>query len=146
MSTPSSDGWSMGVLVRELSALYAASARGPSPLAALPIQYGDFALWQGAGSRAAPREPARYWRRRSRGARVDRPPDRPARRRAFAARESRTLRLSSSLWSPEALETRGATPFMTLLAASRRSSRGSGPDDLVVGTPIANRNRSEMRT
>ena len=91
------DGWSIGVLVRELAALYAAlAAARPSPLPALPIQYADYAAWQrgwltGGGSSAQ----LAYWRRQLGGAAAllelpaDRP--RPPRRRSRAPACTRVL-------------------------------------------------------
>jgi hypothetical protein len=67
------DGWSIGVLTRELAALYAAALEGrPSPLPELPIQYADFALWQRAWLTGATLERlAGYWRRRLTGVPLD---------------------------------------------------------------------------
>ena len=76
-----SDGWSMGVLNRELSALYAAFSSGrPDPLPDLAIQYADYAVWQRRWlSEAMRREQADYWRRTLAGAPavLDLPLDRP---------------------------------------------------------------------
>ena len=76
-----SDGWSMGVLNRELSALYRAFSSGrPDPLPELEIQYADYAVWQRRWlSEAMRREQAEYWRRTLAGAPavLDLPPDRP---------------------------------------------------------------------
>nr|AYM54409.1 amino acid adenylation domain protein [Phaselicystis flava] len=145
------DGWSLGVLVRELASLYEALRAGrPSPLPELPIQYADFALWQRERLRGAvlDRELA-YWRAQLSGAppRLELPTDRP--RPAVQGSRGGTVAfdvpeaLSSAL---EALARReGATLFMTLLAAfDVLLARYSGQQDIVVGTPVAGRLRPDL--
>jgi amino acid adenylation domain-containing protein len=146
-----SDAWSWGLLLRELEALYAAYAAGrPSPLPELGLQYADFALWQRdwlAGE--VLEEQLGYWRRALAGppAPLELPTDRlrPA-VQTYTAGE-RPLRLPAALAGElKALgRRRGATLFMTLLAAVELVfGRLSGQDDVVVGTPIAGRNRAEI--
>jgi amino acid adenylation domain-containing protein len=145
-----SDGWSMGVLVGELSALYAASLRGEGdPLPPLPVQYADYAAWQRRWlSGDALHEQAAYWRGALAGAPevlelpTDRPrPAQPDARGAFARLEL-DAELTAGL---HALGRRhGATLFMTLLAGwATTLARLSGQRDVVVGTPTANRGRRE---
>ncbi|HET7460396.1 MAG TPA: amino acid adenylation domain-containing protein, partial [Longimicrobium sp.] len=146
-----SDGWSMGVLFRELGALYAAYREGRgSPLPELPVQYADYAAWQReqlAGG-VLDRQLA-YWRERlaDAPALLELPADhpRPAVQTYGGAKVPVEL-------SPELLErlqalgrSEGATLFMTLLAAFQvLLSKYSGSEDIVVGTPIAGRTRSEV--
>ncbi|OGQ77555.1 MAG: hypothetical protein A3F90_11830 [Deltaproteobacteria bacterium RIFCSPLOWO2_12_FULL_60_19] len=146
-----SDGWSMGVFFRELSALYQAfSTEKPSPLPDLPIQYADFAVWQREWlERKVQASQLSYWRRQLAGAPpvLELPTDhpRPPAQTYFGAKES--LILSKDLTEAlKALSRReGATLFMTLLAAFQLLlSRYSGQDDIVVGAPIAGRNRMEI--
>ncbi len=145
------DGWSMGVLVREVSALYAAfHQRRRSPLPELAVQYADFAIWQRRwlAGEALERQLA-YWRERLRGlpAQLDLPTDRP-RPAIESARGGRlAVRLGGELTAAvQALaRAEGATPFMLLLAAFQGLlSRHARQTDLAVGTPIAGRNRSEV--
>ena len=146
-----SDGWSMGVLYRELSALYQAFANEePSPLADLPIQYADFAVWQRDWLRGEVLEnQLSYWKKQLGGipAVLNFPTDRPrpARQSYRGARQS--IELSSEL--TQRLKTlsrkEGVTLYMTLLAAFQTLlHRYTGQDDIVVGSPIANRNRIEI--
>ncbi len=147
-----SDGWSMGLLVREVTALYAAFAAGlPSPLPELPLQYPDVALWQRRRLTAdAIAGEVAWWRGRLAGAPplLDLPLDRP-RPPVHSFRGGRaSLGLPPAV--PAALEElarrEGATPFMALLAAwAALLSRASGQRDLVIGTPAANRERAETR-
>ena len=145
-----SDGWSVGVFVRELAALYEAYAAGcPSPLQELPIQYADFARWQRSwlqGERLE--EQLSYWRAQL----ADVPPllelptDRPRPPVQSYRGAHETLLVSESLSRSlkELSHREGATLFMTLLAAfSTLLYRYSGQRDILVGTPIANRNRAE---
>jgi amino acid adenylation domain-containing protein len=145
-----SDGWSVGVLVREVSALYAAFSRGASsPLAPLPVQYADFALWQRAwlSGRVLDAQVA-WWRERLAGAPplLELPTDRPRR----AAQQGAGVSLPFALDAGAAGALRalarqeGATLFMALLAAWQLLlCRWSGQDDVSVGTPIAGRGRVE---
>jgi amino acid adenylation domain-containing protein len=145
-----SDGWSMGVLVGELGALYPAFALGrPSPLPPLPVQYADFAVWQrGWLSGEVLEAQVAYWRQALSGLPplnlpTDRP--RPARRRGRGA--VRPLALSPPLAETLVRRSRqeGATLFMTLLAGlSALLSRYAGQDDLALGSPIAGRTRAEV--
>ncbi|HEY7465653.1 MAG TPA: condensation domain-containing protein, partial [Dehalococcoidia bacterium] len=144
------DGWSMGVLSRELSALYPAFASGqPSPLAALPLQYADFAVWQRtwlAGARL--QQQLAYWRTQLADLpTLDLPTDHP--RPPVATYQGAylpfTLDAGLTAHAKALSQQAGATLFMTLLSAFQALLlRYSGQDTLVVGTPIAGRNRREL--
>ncbi|HEX6908789.1 MAG TPA: amino acid adenylation domain-containing protein [Longimicrobium sp.] len=145
-----SDGWSIGILFRELFALYDAFAAGrPSPLAPLPIRYADYAAWQRAWLSGAELEgQVAYWRAALAGAPalLELPADRPrppvmSRRGALHA-----FAVPADVAGPvRALARReGATLFMALLAAfDVVLARGSGQDDVVVGTPVAGRTQGD---
>ena len=143
-----SDGWSTGILLRELGVLYRAFVAGePSPLPELPLQYGSFASWQRRWLTGAVLErQLAYWRQRLRGAPgvlelpTDRP--RPPVQSLRGASRSFTLpaRLSAALQALAQGE--GATLFMVLLAAfDAFLHRLTRQEDLVLGSPIANRNQ-----
>ncbi|MFI2352998.1 amino acid adenylation domain-containing protein, partial [Streptomyces sp. NPDC019443] len=143
------DEWSKGILHRELSAQYEAFRAGePDPLPPLQVQYADFAVWQRKWLEGEVLEgQLAYWRDKLAGAsQLELPSDRPR----------------PPVWSPAGAQTRftvpartadalrelsrrsGATMFMTLLAAFNvLLSRYADTDDVVVGTPVANRNRAE---
>jgi amino acid adenylation domain-containing protein len=146
-----SDGWSVGILLRELAEFYTAFSGGRS--AALPelsIQYADFAHWQRQwlqGEVLA--RQLNYWKQQL----ADVPPllelptDRP--RPAVQTFRGRTLHFQLSADLAQQLKAlsqkSGTTLFMTLLAAfATLLQRYSGQDDIVIGSPIANRQRSEV--
>ena len=145
-----SDGWSMGLLLEEVAALYEPFASGqPSPLAELPVQYGDFAQWQRRWLRAdRVNEQLAYWRRQLGGTLpvlklpTDRPrPEEPTFR---GARHSWTVPAELSRQLKALALRESSTLFMTLLAAFQTLlHRYSGQDEILVGTPIANRPRVE---
>ncbi|MET0400646.1 MAG: amino acid adenylation domain-containing protein, partial [Longimicrobiaceae bacterium] len=145
-----SDGWSVGVLFRELSALYGAFARGASsPLAPLPVQYADFAVWQREWLTGATLERLlAWWRTRLAGAspRVELPTDR-SRPAVLTGRGAlHSFRVAPDVvHALRALARReGATLYMVARAAfDVLLSRRAGQEDLVVGSPIANRTRAE---
>ena len=146
-----SDGWSLGVLVREVSALYAAFARGEAdPLPPLAVQYPDYALWQrGWLQGEALREQLDFWRGHLGGAPalLELPADRPRPPVQSYIGDRLRLNLSPELSAGlRALSQRhGATVFMTLLAAwSVLLSRLSGQGEVVIGSPVANRQRAEI--
>jgi amino acid adenylation domain-containing protein len=139
-----SDGWSVGVLVREVAALYAARELPP-----LPVQYPDFAVWQRGWLRGEVwGRQMRYWVERLTGLE---PLELPTDRRRPAVQRFRGGRVPVKLSAAVAQgvrrigRERSATPFMTLLAAfAALLHRWSNQADLAVGTPIANRNRAEI--
>nr|WP_225737551.1 non-ribosomal peptide synthetase [Dyella acidiphila] len=146
-----SDGWSVHVLVREVSALYEAYCQGhPDPLPALPIQYADYAVWQhDEAQRALLRTQAAYWKTQLDGAPtlLSLPTDRP--RPAVQSHAGAQLTWTLDTDAEQALRTLGqqhdTTLFMTALAAwSIVLSRWSGQGEVVIGTPVANRQRSEL--
>src|SRR6185295_1740733 len=145
------DGWSIGVLTAELAALYAAFAAGrPSPLPPLPVQYADFACWQRSWMRGdvLSRQLA-FWRQRLAGAPpvLDLPADRPRPASPSGRGGTRTALLPADLAAAlrRLGRRQGATPFMLLLAAWKALlHRYTGETDLLVGTPIANRTRTEV--
>ncbi|KAK9670909.1 hypothetical protein K7432_017264 [Basidiobolus ranarum] len=146
-----SDGWSMGILTRELSELYTAYHDGHSdPLAPLTLQYPDYAAWQRewlSGDRL--QEQSDFWRTALAGSPVsitlptDRP--RPSRQSFDGARMPIRVDSRTTLALKRLSQKHGATLFMTILAAwSAVLSRLSGQDDIVIGTPSANRNHREI--
>src|SRR5215475_5475732 len=146
-----SDGWSMGVLMREVGALYQAFADGrPSPLAQLPIQYADFAHWQRRWLRGETLErQLTYWKRQL----ADSPPllalptdrPRPAEQTFHGRVQHITLSRELSAALRELSRKEDVTLFMTLLAAFKTLLyRYTGQEDVVVGTTVANRNRAEI--
>ncbi|MBB1062179.1 condensation domain-containing protein, partial [Marilutibacter spongiae] len=143
-----SDGWSMGILVREMAALYAGFAQGQAvALAPLRIQYADFASWQ--RQHAALDAQLDYWRTRLDGAPtlLELPTDRPRPPVQSHAGGLLPFHLQPALCEAlHALSRRhGTSLFMTLLAGwSALLSRLSGQDEVVVGTPVANRQRTEV--
>jgi len=146
-----SDGWSIGVMVKEFAALYAAFAQGqPDPLPALTIQYPDYAAWQRQWLQGEVRQAQLdYWRHTLSGAPalLDMPTDRPrpAVQRYTGDVVERRLALPL-VEGIRALSSRhGTTLFMTALATwAAVLSRLSGQKDLVVGSPVANRQRTEV--
>jgi len=146
-----SDGFSSAILHRELSALYSARLRdAPPALQELPIQYADYACWQrGASHEEQLARHLAYWKRHLDGAPLelelpgDRP--RPATRTDGGARVNFDLpgELVRSLAGLS--KKPGVTLFMTLLAAfDVLLHRYTGLEDLLVGTPIANRTKPEL--
>ncbi len=145
-----SDGWSLGVLIRELGVLYTAFLDGkPSPLTALPIQYADFACWQREWLQGDVLDAQlAYWRRQLTALPLLMlPTDRPRPSVQGHRGATHPLQLSPTLTATLASlsQTEGATLFMTLLAAFQvLLYRYTGQEDVAVGSPIANRNRSEI--
>ncbi|MFL5386461.1 MAG: amino acid adenylation domain-containing protein, partial [Longimicrobiaceae bacterium] len=146
-----SDGWSMGVLYRELSALYEAYRRGgESPLPELAVQYADYAVWQReqVEGEALERQLS-YWRERLAGAPelLELPTDHP--RPAVQTFRGAHERIELPLELLERLQalgrSEGATLNMVLLGAFQvLLSKYGGSEDVVVGSPAAGRTRKEV--
>ncbi|HEX5603360.1 MAG TPA: amino acid adenylation domain-containing protein, partial [Pyrinomonadaceae bacterium] len=146
-----SDGWSIGVLIRELTALYEAYRCGEeSPLEELPIQYADYAVWQREWLQGEVLDgQMEYWRKQLAGASptLELPMDRmrPAMQSYRGAAQTILLPVELSNSLKELSRRQGATLFMTLLAALETLLyRYSGQEDFCVGSPIANRNRADI--
>jgi amino acid adenylation domain-containing protein len=145
------DGWSMGIFTQELSALYKTFLSGePSPLPELPIQYTDFAVWQRQWLTGEVLEKQLdYWKQQLAGAPevLALPIDHPRQAvQAFRGATVSFLLPNSHEEVLRALSKRtGVTLFMTLYATFvTLLYRYTGSDDIVVGTPTANRNRPEI--
>ncbi|MEW5251346.1 amino acid adenylation domain-containing protein [Microbulbifer sp. 2201CG32-9] len=148
-----SDGWSLGVFLRELLALYDACRQGRADtLPPLPLQYADFALWQRQWLRGEVLDrQVDYWRGQLAGLPplltlpTDRP--RPAAQSYDGRVETLTLPAALSTQLRHLSQSRGVTLFMTLLAAfSVLLSRYAGQKDLAIGTPIANRTQRDTES
>ncbi|MHC5744028.1 MAG: amino acid adenylation domain-containing protein [Nostoc sp.] len=146
-----SDGWSMGVFLQELAALYNAYSQGqPSPLAQLPIQYADFALWQRQWLQGGVlQSQLSYWQQQLKDAPalLSLPTDRPRPAVQTFAGAHQEFALSQQLTQGliQLSQKQGCTLFMTLLAAyDTLLYRYTGTEDILVGSPIANRDRSEI--
>ncbi len=146
-----SDGWSLNIFRRELSLLYDAYAQQrPASLPERPIHYADFTLWQRSWLHgAALGEHVAYWRQQLAGAPalLDLPTDYPRPTVQTYHGSEYTFSLPGELVERVQKLSRhaGATLFMTLLTAfAVLLARYSGQDDLVVGTPIANRTHMEL--
>jgi amino acid adenylation domain-containing protein len=145
------DGWSASIFVRELSLLYQAFLDGqPSPLPELPIQYVDFAKWQGDWLQGEVlRAQMDYWKKQLAGELpvLELPTDRS--RPAVQTFNGANVRFAFPKLLTDAMATlsrkEGVTLFVTLLAAFNvLLLRYTGQEDILVGTPIANRNRAEI--
>jgi len=144
------DGWSMGVLWRELALLYEARCRGQeAALAPLPVQYADYALWQREWLQGAVLErQLGYWKRALADVpALELPTDR--RRPLVSSYRGARVRFELAPALTQALKALSraerATLFMTLLAAFQvLLYRYSGQEDLAVGVPVAGRSRPEL--
>ena len=146
-----SDGWSGNVILREIAALYEAYREGREPaLPELPVQYGDYALWQRHHLRGAALErQVAYWRQMLAGAPelLELPADHP--RPPVPSSRGATVPV---IVRPEVLErlrvigrAEGATLYMVVLATFQALlGRYAGVDDVVVGAPVSGRTRSEV--
>ncbi len=143
------DGWSMGVLIRELSEFYAAFAGGrPAALAELPIQYGDYAIWQrGWLAGEILEERLGYWRQQLAGLPelLELPTDRPRPAVQTFRGAVLTRLISSDTAAVQKLAASSSvTPYMILLAVFKTVLwRYTGQTDLSVGTAVANRHQLE---
>ena len=146
-----SDGWSMGVLINEVSALYGAYAQGrEDPLPALPIQYADYAAWQrrwlqGEGLQRQ----VDYWKHTLAGAPalLELPSDRVRPQWQDYSGATVGVALDAELTRGlKALSQRhGVTLYMTLLAGwAALLGRLSGQEEVVIGSPVAGRNQAEL--
>jgi amino acid adenylation domain-containing protein len=147
------DGWSIGILSREVSVLYDAFVSGaPVPLPELPIQYADFAVWQREYLQGdALNEQLSYWRNQLANIPpvLELPVDRPRPDLGSFRGARMTFELSKELRQQlkELNQREGVTQFMVLLAAfDVLLYRYSNQPDIVVGTAIANRNRDETES
>ncbi|MFY9570882.1 MAG: condensation domain-containing protein, partial [Blastocatellia bacterium] len=145
-----SDGWSMGVLVRELSTLYSAFSVGQeTPLEELPIQYSDYVLWQREWmSGDVLDEQLAYWKQslHSMPPLLELPTDRlrPPVQTFKGSRLSEELGADLSQRLKVIARAEGVTMFMLLMAAFKvLLYRYTGQQDITVGTPVANRSRLE---
>ncbi|MCV3214789.1 amino acid adenylation domain-containing protein [Plectonema radiosum NIES-515] len=148
------DGWSMGVLVQELATLYTAFGTNKPPqkvfeLPELPLQYADFAVWQRQWFQQEGLAQLSYWKQQLEGAPtlLELPTDRP--RPVIQTNRGGHQRFALSLELGEAMDSlskrAGVTPFMAFFAAFvTLLYRYTGEKDIVVGTPIAGRNRPEI--
>jgi condensation domain-containing protein len=146
-----SDGWSMGILIREIATLYEAFSQGAaSPLSELTIQYADFARWQRNWLHGAVLdEQMQFWREQLSGElpAIELPTDHPRPKHQSYRGERQSFQLNAALTErlKQLSREHDATLFMTLLAGFQTLlHRYSGQEDIVVGTPIANRNRAEI--
>jgi amino acid adenylation domain-containing protein len=148
-----SDGWSLGLFFQELSAIYDAFARGQqSPLSALQIQYADYAAWQREWLKGdLLQTQLAYWKEKLAGELpvLDLPTDRP-RPQVQTFRGAREwLVLSENLTASITTlgQREGVTLFITLLAAFKvLLCRHTGQEDVIVGSPIANRPQTETES
>ncbi len=146
-----SDGWSLGLLVKELNALYAALLRGEDdPLPELDIQYADYSVWQRRSIEGEiQQQQGAYWKEALAGAPalLELPTDRPRPAEQSYPGSFAELVLDEELTAglKDLSRRHGVTLFMTLLAGwSVLLARLSGQQDVLVGTPTANRGRAEI--
>ncbi|NEO49170.1 MAG: amino acid adenylation domain-containing protein, partial [Moorea sp. SIO4A3] len=145
-----SDGWSLTVLPKELSAIYTATLEEkPSPLPELPIQYADFAVWQKNYLQGETLETQlSYWKQKLLDLpQLQLPTDHPRPAVETFNGAGIPINIPAALTSKvkQLTQKQGTTLFMTLLAVFKvLMSRYSGQESIAVGTPIANRNRREI--
>ncbi|MEU2310120.1 amino acid adenylation domain-containing protein [Streptomyces misionensis] len=140
-----SDGWSLGLIVRDLTELYLAETGGrPAELPELPLDYADYALWQRSADQSAALD---HWRTRLAGLTpLELPADHPRADTPGGRGAAHTVTLPPALSDALAELGRraGTTPYMTVLAAFQAAlAFHSGQRDIAVGTVVANRERAE---
>lgn len=146
-----SDGWSIGVLLQELAAVYQACDRGqPSPLAELPIQYADFAYWQRQLLPGEVLKQLDYWKQQLSGSIpvLQLPTDRtrPAIQTFTGKKQSLALPKNLAEAVKELNQREGVTLFMTLLTVFKILLYCyTKQEDILVGSPVAGRNRPETQ-
>ena len=145
------DGWSLGVLVKELATLYAAFVQGkPSPLPELAIQYADFAVWQRNYLQGEVMERQLTWWKAQLADAPDLlqlPTDRPRPAQQSFRGEAVAFEITAGLTQQlrQLSQQQGCTLYMTLLTAFQvLLHRYTGQAQIVVGSPIANRNHQEV--
>ncbi|HEY9810877.1 MAG TPA: condensation domain-containing protein [Halomicronema sp.] len=144
-----SDGWSMGVLVQEVGALYEAfSTSKSSPLAELPVQYGDFSSWQRQNLQGEKLEKQlAYWKQQLNGFLGVLPTDRQrsSAQNFRGAQQSFVISASLTQSLKNLIQQQEVTLFMTLLAVFKALLYcQTKQDNLAIGSPIANRSRDEL--
>ncbi|CAJ8635629.1 syringomycin synthetase [Burkholderia pseudomallei] len=146
-----SDGWSVGVFLQELSALYGSFiAEQGDPLAPLPLQYADYAAWQRRWLASGQLEKqGAFWQTNLSGAPtlLELPTDRPRPPKQSHAGASVEVKLGAALSErvKRLSQRHGVTPYMTLLSSwAAALSRLSGQEEVVIGSPVAGRNRTEV--
>ncbi|CAK0085096.1 D-alanine--poly(phosphoribitol) ligase, subunit 1 [Burkholderia pseudomallei] len=146
-----SDGWSVGVFLQELSALYGSFiAKQDDPLAPLPLQYADYAAWQRRWLASGQLEKqGAFWQTNLSGAPtlLELPTDRPRPPKQSHAGASVEVKLGAALSErvKRLSQRHGVTPYMTLLSSwAAVLSRLSGQEEVVIGSPVAGRNRTEV--
>ncbi|KAF3884862.1 MULTISPECIES: amino acid adenylation domain-containing protein [Nostocales] len=146
-----SDGWSMGILWQQLATVYEAFAQKlPNPLPKLPIQYADFAIWQRQRlSGQVLNQQLDYWKDQLAGANtiLELPTDKPRPPVQTYRGAMQSLILPQTLAASLTMRSQqeGVTLFMTLLAAfGTLLHRYTGQEDILIGSPIAGRNRAEL--
>ncbi|CAK0219618.1 non-ribosomal peptide synthetase [Burkholderia pseudomallei] len=146
-----SDGWSVGVFLQELSALYGSFiAEQGDPLAPLPLQYADYAAWQRRWLASGQLEKqGAFWQTNLSGAPtlLELPTDRPRPPKQSHAGASIEVKLGAALSErvKRLSQRHGVTPYMTLLSSwAAVLSRLSGQEEVVIGSPVAGRNRTEV--
>ncbi|MFW9259422.1 amino acid adenylation domain-containing protein [Nostoc sp. CALU 546] len=145
------DGWSIGVFLKELATLYAAfSTNQPNPLSELPIQYADFAVWQRDRLQGdLLKTQLNYWKQQLSGELpiLQLPTDRPRPTVTTFTGAKQYFTFSKSLTDAlnQLSQREDATLFMTLLAAFNiLLYHYTNQEDILIGSPIANRNRAEL--
>ncbi|WP_242039624.1 non-ribosomal peptide synthetase [Anabaena sphaerica] len=148
-----SDGWSTDILIREVAAIYECFTQGkPSPLPQLTIQYTDYAIWQRKWLQGEVLETQiNYWKQQLAGSLpiLELPTDRPRPKIKTYQGAKQYFQLSPeiSLALKTLSQKQDCTLFMTLLAAFKvLLYRYTGLEDIIVGSPIANRNRAEIES
>ncbi len=146
-----SDGWSMEIFIRELISIYTAFCNHkPSPLPELPLQYADFAIWQRQWLQGEVLDKQlSYWKQQLQGILpiLQLPSDFPRSRLQSFQGDSQTFKISPHLTQQIKAfsQTEGVTLFILLLTVFKvLLHRYTGLEDIIVGSPVANRNRKEI--
>ncbi|MEW6735279.1 MAG: amino acid adenylation domain-containing protein, partial [Acidobacteriota bacterium] len=144
------DDWSIGIFIREMTLLYEAYSQAkPSPLAKLPLQYADFAHWQRSWlpTSLLPQQLAYWLQQLADIPELKLPTDRPRQGENVFRGKHQSLGVPKNLYVElrKLSQQTETTLFMTLLAAfGTLLYRYTGQDDIVIGAPIANRNKTEV--